>query len=74
MKSSYILEHSMDIRVELDMGDLILLIEYTTQASEVVGASHNSTRAATLLKSLKKTKKDAAESAVRDFQRMVDAD
>jgi len=73
MKTSYILEHSMGIKVEIDMGDLILLIDYTTQASEVDGPGY-SARATSLLKALKKTKKEAAESAVRDFQRMVDAD
>ena len=71
MKTSYSNEHTMSVTVNVDMGELANLIEYTSTAAEADGGSYV---AKDLLKSLKRAKQDAAENALRGFQRMIDAE
>ena len=68
MRKSYVLEHSMKVKVEMDLGEVGDLIK---ELSDRVGANDKEPRS---LANLKKIRREAAEEAARTFKTMCEQD
>ena len=68
MRKSYVLEHSMKVKVEMDLGEVGDLIK---DLSDRVGTNDREPRS---LINLKKIRREAAEEAARTFKTMCEQD
>ena len=70
MKKSYVIETSMQVKVEIDLGEIAQLIEVVDSVADAEGS--NNWVAKDLARKLKDLRKDAVEEAKREFVRMAD--
>ena len=71
MKKSYVQEHSMKVLVEIDLGEINTLID---SLGELDSEASGSYRAGQLIGKLKTLRRDAAEDARDEFERMLQRD
>ena len=69
MRKSYIREQSVQLIVEINLGELTQLIEIVEGAASVEGASW---RVRDALEKLQTAKREAAQEAVREFTRLAE--
>ena len=69
MKKSYVIETSMQVKVEIDLGEIAQLIEVVDSVAEAEGS--NNWVAKDLARKLKAVRRDAAEEAQREFERLA---
>ena len=71
MKKSYVQEHSMKVLVEIDLGEINTLID---SLGELDSEASGSYRAGQLIGKLKTLRREAADDARHEFERMVQRD
>ena len=69
MKKSYVIETSMQVKVEIDLGEIAQLIEVVDSVADAEGS--NNWVAKELARKLKALRRDAAEEAQREFERLA---
>jgi hypothetical protein len=69
MKKSYVIETSMQVKVEIDLGEIAQLIEVVDSVADAEGS--NNWVAKDLARKLKALRRDAAEEAQREFERLA---
>ena len=69
MKKSYVIETSMQVKVEIDLGEIAQLIEVVDSVADTDGS--NNWVAKDLARKLKTLRRDAAEEAQREFERLA---
>ena len=69
MKKSYVIETSMRVKVEIDLGEIAQLIEVVDSVADAEGS--NNWVAKDLARKLKAVRRDAAEEAQREFERLA---
>ena len=70
MKKSYVNHNEMTVRIDIDLSEIGLIIEYVSAAVNDETATSNY-RAKELLKNLKRLEVETAEEAIREFQRIA---
>ena len=70
MKKSYVNHNEMTVRIDIDLSEIGLIIEYVSAAVNDETATSNY-RAKELLKNLKRLEVETAEEAIREFQRIT---
>ena len=70
MKKSYVNELEMTVRIDIDLSEIGLIIEYVSAAVNDETTTSNY-RAKDLLKNLKRLEVETAEEAIREFQRIT---
>ena len=70
MKKSYVVETSLQVKIEIDLGEIEQLIDVVGGVAEADGS--NNWAAKDLARKLKDLRKDAVEEAKREFVRMAD--
>lgn len=68
MKKSYVQEHSMKVLVEIDLGEINTLID---SLGELDSEASGSYRAEQLIGKLKTVRREAADDARREFERLA---
>lgn len=72
MKKSYVQENTLQVKVTIDLGEINSLINELDAVASAEGS--NNWKARDLVASLKKLRRDAAEEAKTEFERMINAD
>ena len=70
MKKSYVNHNEMTVRIDIDLSEIGLIIEYVSAAVNDETTTSNY-RAKDLLKNLKRLEVETAEEAIREFQRIT---
>jgi plasmid rolling circle replication initiator protein Rep len=71
MKKSYVKEETLEILVDIKLGDVAQLIDVLQNVANEEGGSNN-WKATDLLRKLKELRREAAEEARREFQSMLE--
>jgi len=71
MKKSYVKEETIEILVDIKLGDVAQLIDVLQDVTNEEGGSNN-WKATDLLRKLKELRREAAEEARREFQNMLE--
>jgi hypothetical protein len=71
MKKSYVKEETLEILVDIKLGDVAQLIDVLQDVTNEGGGSNN-WKATDLLRKLKELRREAAEEARREFQSMLE--
>lgn len=69
MKKSYVLENSLNVKIDIDLGEINDLLEELTVKDENETLSY---RAKTLKSKFEKLRREAVEEARREFENMLD--
>ena len=69
MKKSYVLENTLNVSINIDLGEINDLLEELTVKGEEKELSY---RAKTLKTKFEKLRRDAVEEARREFEHMLD--
>lgn len=72
MKKSYVQENTLQVKVTIDLGEINSLINELDAVASAEGS--NNWKARDLVASLKKLRRDAAEEAKTEFERMMVSD
>jgi len=70
MKKSYVNHNEMTVRIDIDLSEIGLIIQYVSAAVNDETTTSNY-RAKDLLKNLKRLEIETAEEAIREFQRIT---
>jgi len=69
MKKSYIQEQSLQVKVDIDLGEINQLID---ELKEITGEGSTNWRAKDLRSKLEKLRREAVEEARREFDNMLE--
>ena len=69
MRKSYVSETTLKVQVEIDLGEIAQLIEVVDSVADAEGS--NNWVAKDLARKLKALRRDAAEEAQREFERLA---
>lgn len=69
MKKSYVVETSLVVKVDIDLGEITQLVETLEPVAE---AESNNWRAVELLRKLKDVRREAMQEAEQQYRRMVE--
>lgn len=69
MKKSYVVESSLIVKVDIDLGEIAQLIDVVESVAEAEG--NNNWKARDLVRKLKDLRKDAVDEAKREFDSLA---